>query len=73
MYVMDQTPKYNHDDKYGPKKARKASFCKCDHADDLIFTFGLPIFKGKTSHFTDEERELSKEWMKYIANFAKTG
>ena len=73
MYVMTQTPQYNHNSKYGPESAIKAPFCKCDHTDDLIFTFGMPLSRDIAFRFTEDEKILSKEWMKYIVNFARNG
>ena len=74
MYVMTQTTKFNHDPMYGPEQARKPEFCECDHGDDLLYTFGFPFYNKKLSFdvkFTEEEKKLSGEWMKYIVNFAK--
>jgi len=73
MYVMKQQLQYNHS---GPEKARKADFCECDHGDDMIFTFGMPFTDSNLSFdpkFTEAEKELSREWMKYIVNFASNG
>ena len=76
MYVMTQQPRFHHDPAYGPESARKASFCECDHADDVMFSLGLPLTNRKLSlevTFTNDERSLSREWMKYIVNFANNG
>ena len=76
VYEMTQQPKYSHDPAYGPESARKPSFCECDHTDDMTFTMGIPLTDKKLSieaKFTDDEKELSKEWMKYIVNFAENG
>ena len=73
MYVMSQQPQVNHK---GPERARKPEFCECDHGDDLIFTFGLPLTDRKLTFdakFTEDEKKLSKEWIKYIVNFATNG
>ena len=70
---MTQVLEYNHNSNYGPECARKPSFCKCDHGDDMIFTFGMPLMRKSASCFTENEKDLSKEWMKYIVNFAKNG
>ena len=73
MYVMTQQPQYNH---HGPEKSRKPHFCECDHGDDIIFTFGIPFIDRKVSFdpkFTEDEEKLSREWMKYIVNFATNG
>ena len=70
---MTQRPNYNHN---GPEHARKAEFCKCDHGDDVLFTLGLPLAERKLTfdvNFSEDEKQLSKEWMTYIANFATNG
>ncbi|XP_049643374.1 carboxylesterase 4A [Suncus etruscus] len=41
-----------------------------DHADDIHYVFGSPFSKGQS---TSEERMLSRQMMKYWANFARTG
>ena len=76
MYWMTQQLKYNHDPAYGPESARKVAFCECDHGDDTVFTYGLPLMDRKLTFdakFTDDEKTLSIEWIKYVANFAKNG
>ena len=73
MYVMTQQPQYNH---AGSDSAKKPDFCECDHADDIMFTFGIPFIHRKLTFdpkFTEDEKKLSKEWMKYIVNFATNG
>jgi len=73
MYVMTQQPQFNHS---GPKQARKVDFCECDHGDDIMFTFGAPLDDRKLTFdvkFTEAEKKLSKEWMKYLVNFATNG
>ena len=70
---MTQRPQFNHT---GPESARKPEFCECDHGDDLIFTFGMPLANHKQTFdvkYTEDEKKLSMEWMKYIVNFATTG
>ena len=76
MYVMTQQLQLHHDPAYGPETARKPEFCQCDHTDDIIFTFGLPLIDQKLTFdvkFTEDEKKLSREWMKYIVNFANNG
>ena len=73
MYVMTQQPQYNHS---GPEKARKADFCECDHGDDILFTFGMPLTDLELTYnpeFTEDEKKLTKEWMNYVVNFATNG
>ena len=41
------------------------------HGDELIFTFGDPLKPGL--NYTYEEKDLSREMMRYWTNFAKTG
>ena len=41
------------------------------HGDDVIFIFGDNLRPGQNA--SDEERQLTKDIMKYWANFAKTG
>ncbi|XP_076822299.1 fatty acyl-CoA hydrolase precursor, medium chain-like [Clavelina lepadiformis] len=76
FYYMTQQPKFNHDDEYAIKMKKKMEHCECDHGDDLMFTFGLPFMNGfmlNEFRMSKEEEELSKSWMTYITNFAKSG
>ena len=76
MYVMNQQLQLNHDSAYGPESARKPEFCECDHTDDIVFTFGIPLAEHKltiNARFTDDEKQLSRDWMKFIVNFATNG
>ncbi|KAH9490071.1 hypothetical protein Btru_035159 [Bulinus truncatus] len=41
------------------------------HADEIWFLFGHPL--NKTLSFTKDEEQLSRDMMRYWANFAKTG
>ncbi|KAK6962801.1 acetylcholinesterase [Biomphalaria glabrata] len=41
------------------------------HADEIWFVFGHPF--NSSLSFTEEERQLSKDMMRYWGNFAKTG
>lgn len=41
------------------------------HGDEIVFTFGEPFKPGL--NYTESERELSRQMMKYWTNFAKTG
>jgi len=66
----------NHNEKYVGKMKTKPVFCEADHGDDLAFTFGVPFASEASSddfRFSDEERELSRKWMTFIARFAATG
>jgi len=54
----------------------KADWMGADHADDLMYVFGLP-FNGRTlfdgAEFTAEEVELSRRMITAWTSFAKTG
>ncbi|XP_068941888.1 carboxylesterase 4A [Petaurus breviceps papuanus] len=41
-----------------------------DHGDEISFILGTPLAKG---YATEEEKKLSRNMMKYWANFARTG
>ncbi|XP_036605950.1 carboxylesterase 4A [Trichosurus vulpecula] len=41
-----------------------------DHGDEISFILGTPLAKGSTK---EEEKKLSRNMMKYWANFARTG
>jgi len=78
FYEMSQSVQYNHSPEYNKEKEPyfKSSFCECDHGDDINFTFGIPFSSAKLTidaSFTQEEREFSRQWMKYIVNFATSG
>ncbi|XP_022105590.1 acetylcholinesterase-like [Acanthaster planci] len=48
----------------------------CGHGEDISFIFGLPFLPETAAlyfNFTDEERALSVEFMKFWTTFAKTG
>ncbi|XP_071771136.1 fatty acyl-CoA hydrolase precursor, medium chain-like [Centroberyx gerrardi] len=54
----------------------RPSFVKADHFDDALFFLGACFCTGHTvvtGPVTEEEEELSKTAMAYIANFAHTG
>ena len=75
-YVMTHQTKCFHDAVFGPEVLQKAPFCQCDHGDDILYTMGIPMMEKKLTFdmkFTDDEKKLSKEWIKYIVNFAKNG
>jgi len=75
FYQMSQRLRMFCDEEYGDGK-KKPVFSEADHTDDLVLTFGIPIPNGKFDYkvrFTEEETELSKQWINYICNFAETG
>ncbi|XP_040266489.1 fatty acyl-CoA hydrolase precursor, medium chain-like [Bufo bufo] len=54
----------------------KPDFVKADHGEELFFVIGGPFLKGDilfTGAFTKEEEDLSRTFMRYWANFARTG
>ncbi|XP_063294088.1 fatty acyl-CoA hydrolase precursor, medium chain-like [Pelobates fuscus] len=54
----------------------KPDFVTADHADELLFAFGGPFLSDMellSGDMTDEEETLSKNVMKYWANFARNG
>ena len=66
----------HHDEDYGKGILKKPDFCICDHADDLFMTFGFPFSPNDHPYgakYSKEEEILSRKWMKYLTNFAKTG
>ncbi|XP_076802958.1 fatty acyl-CoA hydrolase precursor, medium chain-like [Clavelina lepadiformis] len=76
LYHMTHQLKCHHDDEFKGEISKKAEFCRCDHTDDIIFTFGEPLMNGemtKRVKFSKEEEEISRKWMTYIANFATSG
>ncbi|CAK8697513.1 unnamed protein product [Clavelina lepadiformis] len=76
MYYMKQQLRCHHEDEYSIDLQKKVTFCECDHGDDVVFTFGVPLMNGKMMtqcKFSEEEKELTKAWMTYITNFATNG
>ena len=78
FYMMTQDLKYNHSKEYNKEEKPhiKSSLCECDHGDDLIFTFGVPLTSAKLiidASFTQEEILFSEQWMKFLVNFATSG
>nr|CAB3230112.1 carboxylesterase 5A-like [Phallusia mammillata] len=76
VYYMTQQPRMHHDDAYAGKIKPKAVFCEADHGDDIMLTMGYPLMNCKfipQAGFSDTEKKLSKQWMKTICQFAKTG
>ncbi|XP_039254499.2 pyrethroid hydrolase Ces2e-like isoform X1 [Styela clava] len=68
--------RFHHDDDFGPKEARKPSWCFCDHGDDVYMMLGMPFTPGNLRNmavFSKEEEELSQKCMKFITNFARYG
>lgn len=66
----------HHDAEYGKQVVQKPDWCICDHFDEVPLTFGSPFVSCEATNgvrFTDEEAALSRKWMTYLTNFAKTG
>ncbi|XP_039263382.2 liver carboxylesterase-like [Styela clava] len=64
------------DEKYGPEVGKKPNWCLCDHGDDLFMTFGWPFSPyvlPRGAKFTKDEEEISRKFMAYVTNFARTG
>jgi len=77
MYYMTHTLPYSHYEGYDKGNVdMKPRFCQSDHMDDIPLTFGFPLtstnFTREVS-FTENDETLSEAWIKYIANFCKTG
>lgn len=63
---------FSHQPAHRLLKGRPAWLLGANHADELPFVFGLDtFFPGE--HFSDEERMLTEQTIKYWSNFAKTG
>ncbi|KAM4614477.1 fatty acyl-CoA hydrolase precursor, medium chain-like [Discoglossus pictus] len=68
FYEFQHRPSFFHD--------LKPDYVKADHGDELFFVFGAPFVAEAniyTSQTTDEEKTLSRTFMKYWANFARNG
>ncbi|XP_039263426.2 carboxylesterase 4A-like [Styela clava] len=64
------------DEKYGPEVSKKPNWCLCDHGDDIFMTFGWPFSPfalTSGAKFTKDEEEISRKFMTYLTNFARTG
>ena len=78
VYLMTQQLCYSHKRAYNENEDAlwKTELCECDHMDDTVFTFGIPLCEAELTlrvKFSDDERKLSKLWMEYLDNFARTG
>ncbi|XP_077967675.1 uncharacterized protein LOC120325781 [Styela clava] len=76
LYLGAFRLKMHHDPEFAPGIGKKSAMCVCDHGDDIYMTFGLPFIPEQFSaevKFTDEEKDLSRKFMAYLTNFAKTG
>ncbi|XP_061029959.1 carboxylesterase 5A isoform X1 [Eubalaena glacialis] len=71
-------PVYFYEFQHRPQclKDKKPPFVKADHTDEIRFVFGGAFLKGDIVMFegaTEEEKRLSRNMMRYWANFALTG
>ncbi|XP_036689249.1 carboxylesterase 5A isoform X1 [Balaenoptera musculus] len=71
-------PVYFYEFQHRPQclKDKKPPFVKADHTDEICFVFGGAFLKGDIVMFegaTEEEKRLSRNMMRYWANFALTG
>lgn len=76
MYKMTHQTKLFHFDEYSGKgRVRRPEHCTTDHGDEIIYTFGTPLASKllNDDKFSDEEKIIAKCWMRYLANFARTG
>ena len=76
FYELNVKTKMFHEDPYkNGSNITRMNFCRADHADDLIYVFGLPFIPNFQipigRYFSEEEKELSKRMMKSWSNFAK--
>ena len=49
------------------------TWTKSNHAEDLLFVFGLPLVPPDEYEFTEGEARMSLQMIKYWSNLAKTG
>uniref|UniRef100_H2ZGN2 Carboxylic ester hydrolase n=1 Tax=Ciona savignyi TaxID=51511 RepID=H2ZGN2_CIOSA len=77
FYYMTHQPRHNHSDVHAPGITNKPDFCYCDHADDIVHTFGFTLLPKdqllQDVEFSEEEKQMSRQWMTYLTNFAKYG
>uniref|UniRef100_H2ZGR2 Carboxylic ester hydrolase n=1 Tax=Ciona savignyi TaxID=51511 RepID=H2ZGR2_CIOSA len=77
FYYMTRQSRHNHSDVHAPGIKNKPDYCQCDHVDDIIYSFGIPLFPKdqllQDVEFSEEEKQMSRQWMTYLTNFAKYG
>ena len=70
-YQLNVRTKAFHEEPYknGNEKVRQ-DFCRADHADDLMYMWGLMFCTdyqmGQGRYFSEEEKDLSRRMMKGI-------
>jgi len=50
-----------------------AAWMGVQHGDELPYVFGLPLKKEKSGKYTQQEKDLSRDVMRYYTTFAETG
>jgi len=78
FYQMSMQPRFHHDRAFNSndKSEMKPEICECDHGDDILYTFGMPLSNAPFTfdiRFSEEEEKMSEMWMAYLVNFANTG
>lgn len=78
FYHMTHQTRYSHDPEYNlsSEQKYKSKICKCDHSDDIFYTFGFPLSNAEMSfpvRWSEEEVQLAQLWMSYVTNFVHTG
>ncbi|XP_077972457.1 fatty acyl-CoA hydrolase precursor, medium chain-like [Styela clava] len=76
LYYATFQLKMFQDNVYGEEVGKMPEWCFCDHSNDIMMTFGVPFSPHPLSikaKFSKEEEEISRKFMAYLTNFAKTG
>ena len=63
LYVLDHHPTYSPNPEW----------MRGDHLDIIVFAFGLVLGYPEMFNTTEEEKELSRDLIRYQMNFAKSG
>ena len=63
LYVLDHHPKYS----------KNPEWVKGDHIEICMFAFGIVFGLPEMFNTTEEEKELSRDMIRYQMNFAKHG
>ncbi|KAM5262852.1 pyrethroid hydrolase Ces2e-like [Ctenodactylus gundi] len=73
-FQRSHSPVYFYEFQHPPNflKNIRPPYVKADHSDEIHFIFGS-FFSGNKVVFTEEEKLLSRQMMKYWANFARNG
>lgn len=79
LYELDSRTEMFHDTEFhGNSPNIRPEFCRSDHGDDLIYTFGYPFLAefftlAEGQRWTEQEVALSRRVMKIWSQFALTG